>query len=62
MAVIAIVSRILATSAKATQSPHGLASPVLTDKSYLMLLVWAICVLLFSCGMVAITQHSEWFA
>jgi len=54
MAVIAIVSRILATSDKATQ-------PVLTDKSYLMLLLWTIHVLLFLCAVVVITQHSGWF-
>jgi len=61
MAVIAIVSRIAATSVKATQLLHWLASSASTDKSYLMLLLWVIHVLLFLCAVVVITQHSGWF-
>ena len=60
MAVIAIVSALL-TSTKPTQTPHWYASCVLTGTNYSMLLVWAICVLLFWCGVLALTQHSDWF-
>jgi hypothetical protein len=34
---------------------------VMTDDRYVSLLVWTICVLMFACGVVAITQHPEWF-
>jgi hypothetical protein len=34
---------------------------VMTDERYLTLLVWTICVLMFACGVVAITQHPQWF-
>jgi hypothetical protein len=33
----------------------------MTDESYLALLLGAICLLAFACGMVALTQHPEWF-
>jgi len=34
----------------------------MTDENYLsILLVWTICVLLFACGVVALTEHPEWF-
>jgi len=33
----------------------------MTDDRYLSLLVWTICMLMFACGVVAITQHPEWF-
>ena len=56
MAVIAIVSTILASHAKPTQTSQNRLA-----LSYLMLPVLAICVLLFLCGIVAITEHSEWF-
>jgi hypothetical protein len=52
MAVIAIVSTILASHV----TPQNRLA-----LSYLMLPVLAICVLLFLCGIVAITEHSEWF-
>jgi len=56
MAVIAIVSRILASHVKPTRTwLNWLAL------SYLISLALAICVLLFLCGDVAIAQHSEWF-
>jgi hypothetical protein len=51
MALIAIASRILASHTKPTQR----------SLCYLMLLVLAICVLLFLCGFVVLTQHSQWF-
>jgi len=60
MAVIAIVSALL-TPTKPTQTPHSFAPSVLIDTNYSMLLVWAICVLLFWCGVLALTQHSDWF-
>jgi hypothetical protein len=33
----------------------------MTDESYTALLLWTICVLTFACGVVALTQHPEWF-
>jgi hypothetical protein len=33
----------------------------MTDESYTTLLLWTICVLTFACGVVALTQHPEWF-
>jgi hypothetical protein len=35
---------------------------ILTDETYEIVLIWTICVLLFLCGVVALTQHSQWFA
>jgi len=35
--------------------------PVMTDERYLALLLWTICVLVFACSVVAITQHPDWF-
>jgi hypothetical protein len=34
----------------------------MTDEIYVSLLVWIICALLFSCGVVAIGQHPGWFS
>jgi len=31
------------------------------DETYVALLLWTICVLTFACGVVAITQHPDWF-
>jgi hypothetical protein len=31
------------------------------DERHLVLLIWTICVLMFACGVVAITEHPEWF-
>ena len=36
-------------------------SPVMTDENYLSLLLWTICVLMVACGVVALTEHPEWF-
>jgi hypothetical protein len=36
-------------------------SPAMTDENYTALLLWTICVLTFACGVVALTQHPEWF-
>jgi hypothetical protein len=33
----------------------------MTDERYMALLLWTICVLMFACSVVAITQHPEWF-
>jgi hypothetical protein len=33
----------------------------MTDETYVSLLVWIICALTFSCGVVAIGQHPGWF-
>jgi hypothetical protein len=33
----------------------------MTDENYSLLLVWTICALIFSCGVVALMQHPEWF-
>jgi hypothetical protein len=33
----------------------------MTEESYTALLLAAICVLAFACGLVALTQHPEWF-
>jgi hypothetical protein len=33
----------------------------MTDENYTALLLWTICVLTFACGVVALTQHPEWF-
>ena len=39
-----------------------IASPsAMTDENYTALLLWTICVLTFACGVVALTQHPEWF-
>ena len=37
------------------------ALAVMTDENYFLLLLWTICALIFSCGVVALTHHSEWF-
>jgi hypothetical protein len=42
-----------------TRIARGLA--VMTDENYFLLLVWTICGLMFSCGVVAFTHHPEWF-
>jgi hypothetical protein len=40
----------------------AVALPLLmTDENYCTLLLWTICVLMFACGIVALTQHPEWF-
>jgi hypothetical protein len=31
------------------------------DETYVALLLWTICVLTFACGVMAITQHPDWF-
>jgi hypothetical protein len=33
----------------------------MTDESYTALLLATICVLAFACGMLALTEHPEWF-
>jgi hypothetical protein len=33
----------------------------MTEEHYMALLLWTICVLMFACSVVAITQHPEWF-
>jgi hypothetical protein len=33
----------------------------MTDQRYFSLLLWTISVLMFACGVVALTQHPEWF-
>jgi hypothetical protein len=33
----------------------------MTDESYTSMLLAAICVLAFACGMLALVQHPEWF-
>ena len=35
--------------------------PAMTNENYTALLLWTICVLTFACGVVALTQHPEWF-
>jgi hypothetical protein len=35
--------------------------PVMTDDHYLYLLLWMISVLMFACGVTALTQHPQWF-
>jgi hypothetical protein len=32
-----------------------------SDETYVALLLWTICVLTFACGVMAITQHPDWF-
>ena len=44
-----------------TTDKLNLALAVMTDEAYVSLLVWIICALLFSCGVVAIGQHPGWF-
>lgn len=34
---------------------------VMNDEDQLPLLLWTICVLVFACGVVALTQHPDWF-
>jgi hypothetical protein len=34
---------------------------LMTDENYTALLLWTICVLTFACGVVALTEHPEWF-
>jgi hypothetical protein len=34
---------------------------MMSDEHYTALLLWTICVLTFACGVVALTQHPEWF-
>jgi hypothetical protein len=33
----------------------------MSDERYVTLLLWTICVLLFACSIVALTEHPEWF-
>jgi hypothetical protein len=35
--------------------------PGMDDENYFVLLLWTICVLMFACGVVALTEHPEWF-
>jgi hypothetical protein len=37
------------------------SAPTMTDEKYLSLLLWTICVLMFACGVMAITEHPDWF-
>jgi hypothetical protein len=32
----------------------------MNDEHYTSLLLWMICLLMFACGVMAITQHPEW--
>lgn len=34
---------------------------LMNDDRYVSLLLWTICVLTFACGVMAITQHPDWF-
>ena len=38
-----------------------ISAPVMSDKNYFSLLVCMICLLMFACSVVAITEHPEWF-
>jgi hypothetical protein len=41
---------------------HGdCIAAAMTDERYVTLLLWTICVLLFACSVVALTEHPEWF-
>jgi hypothetical protein len=33
----------------------------MSDENYSLVLLQVICLLMFSCGFVALTQHPEWF-
>jgi hypothetical protein len=33
----------------------------MNDERHFTLLLWTICVLTFACGVVALTQHPDWF-
>jgi hypothetical protein len=33
----------------------------MTDDNYFAVLVWTICMLMFACGVVALSEHPEWF-
>ena len=33
----------------------------MSDENYSLVLLQIICLLMFSCGVVALTQHPEWF-
>jgi hypothetical protein len=33
----------------------------MADEDYLMVLLQIVCLLTFSCGVVVLTQHPEWF-
>jgi len=33
----------------------------MTDEKYFSLLLWTICLLMFACGVVALTQYPDWF-
>jgi hypothetical protein len=48
--------------ARGGQSGTWIASGrIMTDESYVSLLLWTICVLMFACGVMAITEHPDWF-
>lgn len=34
---------------------------IMTDDQYFSILVWTTCVLMFACGVMALTEHPEWF-
>jgi hypothetical protein len=33
----------------------------MADENYLLLLLQIVCLLMFSCGVVVLTRHPEWF-
>jgi hypothetical protein len=33
----------------------------MADENYLLLLLQIVCLLMFSCGVVVLTQHPDWF-
>ena len=33
----------------------------MTDENYFLMLFQIVCLLMFSCGVVVLTQHPEWF-
>jgi hypothetical protein len=33
----------------------------MTDENYVAALIWTICMLMFACSVVALTQHPDWF-
>jgi hypothetical protein len=33
----------------------------MTNEDYFLVLFQIVCLLMFSCGVVVLTQHSEWF-
>jgi hypothetical protein len=54
----AVIARLISSAGFGTLIA---SRPIMTEENYVSLLLWTICVLMFACGVMAITEHPDWF-